>query len=115
MSVAKLYTLNVLESLSSTINTTTRTTSRYARPGKPFLLVGDWNFTPDSKTYEMVTTGALDKPDDTYPKREGVDWEVNIGEGVGSAYMTAFGKEPEYTNWARIKEEPEVRIIRMYI
>ncbi|GMH74739.1 hypothetical protein TrLO_g3369 [Triparma laevis f. longispina] len=83
--------------------------------GKPFLLVGDWNFTPDSKTYEMVTTGALDKPDDTYPKREGVDWEVNIGEGVGSAYMTAFGKEPEYTNWARIKEEPEFKETLDYI
>ena len=34
-----------------------------------FILAGDWNFTPDSKTYEMVTTGKLAEDDDTYPKR----------------------------------------------
>ena len=73
--------------------------------GSPFVLAGDWNITPDSPTYSMMTTGVLPEGDETYPVKEGVEWSPDIGEGVDSAYAIKNGNEPEWTNWARVKEE----------
>eukprot|EP00518_Triparma_eleuthera_P000826 CAMPEP_0182454998 /NCGR_PEP_ID=MMETSP1319-20130603/1371_1 /TAXON_ID=172717 /ORGANISM="Bolidomonas pacifica, Strain RCC208" /LENGTH=302 /DNA_ID=CAMNT_0024653027 /DNA_START=234 /DNA_END=1142 /DNA_ORIENTATION=+ len=83
--------------------------------GSPFILAGDWNITPDSPTYAMMTTGVLDEADDTYPKKEGVHWTPDIGQGVDSAYAVKNGREPEYTNWARVKEEPVFKETLDYI
>lgn len=70
----------------------------------PFVLAGDWNITPNSSTYKLMTTGQLDKEDDTFPSpKHGMEWEPTI-EGMRSAYAIASGREPDFTNYARIEE-----------
>ena len=79
----------------------------------PHILAGDFNILPDSPHYKLLTTGKLDRSDPTYPSPglDGVEWKVESNP-MDSAYtmMTKDGttaSEPEFTNYAHIKEDPE--------
>ena len=79
----------------------------------PHILAGDFNILPDSPHYKLLTTGKLDRSDPTYPSPgvDGVEWKVESSP-MDSAYtmMTkdnTAAVEPEFTNYAHIKEDPE--------
>lgn len=70
----------------------------------PYILCGDWNIKPDSATYKMLTTGKLDPEDETFPTpKHGMEWSVTAA-AMRSAYADNDGTEPDFTNYARIKE-----------
>lgn len=70
----------------------------------PYILCGDWNIKPDSATYKMLTTGKLDAEDETFPTpKHGMEWSVTAAS-MRSAYADKDGMEPDFTNYARIKE-----------
>jgi len=69
----------------------------------PFVLAGDWNITPQSPTYKLMTTGVLEKKDETYPSTKyDMEWAPTI-QPMRSAYAVA-GSEPDFTNYARVQE-----------
>ena len=80
----------------------------------PLVLCGDWNIKPDSAQYAMLTTGALDVPTG-HPAlpvlpagmaREA--FKFTVPKQLRSAYAESHaGQEPDWTNWAVIKEQPE--------
>lgn len=70
----------------------------------PFILAGDWNITPDSPTYKLMTTGVLEETDETFPSpKHGMNWSPTI-KGMRSAYQVKLGKEPDFTNYAQVQE-----------
>lgn len=70
----------------------------------PYILAGDWNITPDSATYKLLTTGILEESDETFPTpKYGMEWSPTI-QAMRSAYAEKLGEEPDFTNYARIKE-----------
>ena len=72
--------------------------------GLPYILAGDWNITPDSPTYKLMTAGELDEDDETYPtSKHDMDWKCTI-QPMRSAYAVANSAEPDFTNYARIGE-----------
>ena len=75
--------------------------------GHPCILAGDFNFKPEDSCYGLATSGTLDASDATYPEGD----EANAGSmdclfGMQSAYATKLGAEPEFTNLARIRDDP---------
>lgn len=76
----------------------------------PYVLAGDFNILPDSPHYKLLTTGTLDKADPTYPpSKYGTEWKVQCSP-MDSAYASLDGgteSEPEFTNYAHIKEDPD--------
>lgn len=72
----------------------------------PYIIAGDWNIKPDSASYELLTTGKMDEghPERPDPKF-GMKWEPTA-KPVRSAYAEFLGgKEPDYTNFARVKTQ----------
>ena len=75
-----------------------------SKAGLPYILAGDWNITPDSPTYKMLTTGKLQLDDPSYPTpKHGMEWGVTAAS-MRSAYAEKGG-EPDFTNYARVKEQ----------
>lgn len=75
------------------------TAQRFARD-TPLILTGDFNSTPDSGAYELLTTGHLDEKHEEYPVVHPDDkWKPNV-RALRSAYHAANGKEPPFTNKA---------------
>ncbi|GMI31093.1 hypothetical protein TeGR_g13446 [Tetraparma gracilis] len=74
--------------------------------GNPFLCVGDWNIKPCSEQYETLTTGKLSAdPALRPPPKHNITFSPDIGEGVYSAYAVKNGREPDFTNYAKVKDE----------
>lgn len=70
----------------------------------PYVLAGDWNIKPDGSSYRLLTTGKMDEGDPEWPApKHGMEWTPTC-EGMRSAYADAGG-EPDFTNYARIKED----------
>ena len=75
-----------------------------SKNGLPYILAGDWNITPDSPTYKMLTTGTLTPDDPSFPSpKHGTAWSVTAAP-MRSAYAEKGG-EPDFTNNARAKED----------
>lgn len=73
----------------------------------PHILAGDFNILPDSPHYQLLTTGTLDKTDPSYPPpKYGETWKVGALP-MDSAYALKSGEEPEFTNFAHIKEDED--------
>lgn len=65
----------------------------------PYVLAGDFNFTPGSAPYRLVTEGDLARDDPAYPDLPAEDpWTVKLAHPVRSAYVTHTGAEPGTTN-----------------
>lgn len=78
--------------------------------GGPLILAGDWNFKPQDAPYQLLTTGTLDAAHPDLPRyhlRPHDPWTVGLGlSPLRSAYVVAEGSEPDFTNFAQIKDEP---------
>jgi mRNA deadenylase 3'-5' endonuclease subunit Ccr4 len=75
-----------------------------SKNGIPFILAGDWNITPNSATYKMMTRGELEKDDPSYPTpKHGMEWALEAAP-MRSAYAEKGG-EPNFTNYARVRED----------
>ena len=75
-----------------------------SKDGLPYILAGDWNSTPESATYKMLTTGTLKADDPSFPTpRHGMQWSLTAAP-MRSAYAEDKG-EPDFTNYARVKED----------
>jgi hypothetical protein len=82
--------------------------------GLPYALLGDFNITPQSQMYEILTKGVTDKTIKSYDIRvsDGDDTsdlikDINCFNGnvsaLRSAYKEILGKEPDYTNNSQVK------------
>jgi len=72
----------------------------------PYILAGDWNIKPDSSSYRLLTTGTMDRGDPDWPTpKYGVEWKPTAQQPMRSAYKEFAGEEPNFTNYARIKEQ----------
>jgi len=73
----------------------------------PYILAGDFNLLPDSPHYRLLTEGKLDPEDETYPDTKyGMEWKVNDNfQALRSAYSVQNGAEPDFTNYAKAKED----------
>lgn len=80
---------------------------RYAR-GDPCLFLGDFNFKPHDTTYKLITSGTVSKESPEMPEMvTGDKYSFDLQTPFRSAYREKCGTEPEFTNWAKVKEDPE--------
>lgn len=71
----------------------------------PFILAGDWNIAPSDSSYRLLTTGKMDVGDPVWPEpKYGMHWEPTT-KAMRSAYAASDHGEPEFTNYARWKDE----------
>jgi 2',5'-phosphodiesterase len=71
----------------------------------PYVLAGDWNIKPNGSSYRLLTTGIMDKGDPEWPEpKYGMKWEPSA-KPMRSAYRVSNHGEPEFTNYARVKEQ----------
>lgn len=80
--------------------------------GDQAVLAGDFNIKPGDSAYEMITSGGIDPDHAHFPPRapdgsEAGKWFPGRFEPMKSAYRELTGKEPDFTNYARVKEAPE--------
>jgi 2',5'-phosphodiesterase len=73
----------------------------------PYVLAGDFNIKPTDAVYDLLTTMILNDTTDPFypPAKGGVDWEPLLLEPMQSAYAVKNGQEPDFTNYARVKEQ----------
>ena len=73
----------------------------------PYILAGDWNIKPNDSTYQLLTTGMMDRGDPSWPTPKfGMEWEPTA-KPMRSAYAISDHGEPDFTNYARVKfQEP---------
>lgn len=70
----------------------------------PYILAGDWNIKPYSTSYQLLTTGLIDRGDPEYPEpRWGMEWRPTA-KPMRSAYAESEHGEPDFTNYARIRQ-----------
>ncbi|CAM9771725.1 unnamed protein product, partial [Hapterophycus canaliculatus] len=72
----------------------------------PFVLAGDFNFNPDSECYKLAVEGDLPASSDGYPvvPEWEKDWSPKTGVSLESAYRQVDGKEPDFTNNAKVED-----------
>jgi len=71
----------------------------------PHILAGDFNILPDSPTYSLLTSGELSQDDQSYPtSKYGMRWKSSI-KGMRSAYAQHDHGEPDFTNYAHLKDD----------
>lgn len=70
----------------------------------PYVLAGDWNIKPFGTSYMLLTTGLIDRGDPEYPEPKW-EWEWKpTAKAMRSAYAESEFGEPDFTNYARIRE-----------
>ena len=71
----------------------------------PHILAGDFNLMPDSPHYQLLTTGELLRTDPTYPtEKYGMVWNPEA-RPMRSAYALSTFGEPDWTNYAKIRDD----------
>jgi len=81
---------------------------------RPLALVGDWNIKPCDGTYAFITSGDANKLKEAKPSIPEYDeWSVDEGlVAMRSAYAVKCGSEPDFTNWAIIRDgEPFIETL----
>lgn len=73
--------------------------------GSPHILTGDFNFKPSSTMYRIMTQGEVEKGNPELPSAKGFNWKPAISPPLRSAYAVANDCEPEFTNYAQIRNE----------
>jgi mRNA deadenylase 3'-5' endonuclease subunit Ccr4 len=77
----------------------------------PLVLCGDWNFTPTSTPYELVTHGVVDigNPDLPTPCADPTVFRIDRFEHgpLTSAYWAVNGREPDFTNYSQTYRDDE--------
>jgi exonuclease III len=75
----------------------------------PYVLAGDFNCMPGSSTYRLLTEGTWEKTHEDFPTPRAADkteWDVTNVQPLRSAYRVKNGHEPEFTNHARVGDDP---------
>ena len=76
--------------------------------GDPCILAGDFNFDPQSAPYMLLTRGELDDKHPHQPPARAADpWRPTMPMALQSAYVAALGHEPDFTNLAVTKFQPD--------
>lgn len=71
-----------------------------------FILAGDFNIRPHSPQYQLLTNGRLETTNSDYPLLLKNDpWLPDLKYGLKSAYFEFLGKEPEVTNYSKVKDK----------
>jgi mRNA deadenylase 3'-5' endonuclease subunit Ccr4 len=71
-----------------------------------FILAGDFNIRPNSPQYKLLTTGKIEPSNSNYPLLLKNDpWQPDLQFPLKSAYFEAMGKEPDFTNYAKVKDK----------
>ena len=80
--------------------------------GDPFVYAGDFNIKPGSPMYRLFTDGAISATESAAPapvpgveEEEGHDWYTAIQPPLRSAYFVQDGAEPDYTNYAQVRDD----------
>ena len=78
--------------------------------GSPYIVAGDFNIKPSEPVYKFLTTGELATTENPYypaPPEHLPEyvWTPSLLEPVQSAYAVAKGTEPDFTNYARVREQ----------
>lgn len=77
----------------------------------PGILAGDFNIKPSDSSYEMIISGKVDEshpdfptasPDGKLPQ----DWFPRPLAPMKSAYREVLGEEPNFTNYAKVENQP---------
>ena len=65
----------------------------------PYIITGDFNFTPSSTCYKYYTSGTVDEnsPDCPVPYPSDDDFDLSSIAPMKSAYHQMLGREPEFT------------------
>eukprot|EP01041_Mallomonas_annulata_P005175 gene5175-10349_t len=72
----------------------------------PYIFVGDFNIKPDSSMYKLLTQGEVESNNPELPVMDPEDnWSPKVTP-LRSAYKEFNSKEPDFTNYAQVKEEP---------
>mmetsp|Transcript_3150 Transcript_3150/g.10914 ORF Transcript_3150/g.10914 Transcript_3150/m.10914 type:complete len:345 (-) Transcript_3150:181-1215(-) len=76
--------------------------------GEDTVLCGDFNFKPTDSMYELCTRGSISEDDENYPEPTHPEetWTPELEYGFDSAYKTVNGEEPDFTNYAKIRDDP---------
>ena len=71
----------------------------------PYVLAGDWNIKPFGTSYMLLTTGMIDRGDPEYPESKwDMEWKPTA-KAMRSAYAESVDGEPDFTNYARVRED----------
>ena len=78
----------------------------------PYVYAGDFNITPESPMYTLLTKGEVPPGEPTQPRalpnatdRPGVDdWYTSVTP-LRSAYKLHDGREPDFTNFAQVRND----------
>jgi 2',5'-phosphodiesterase len=110
------------------LSSTTTTNQYQSKSTTPFILAGDWNIKPTDTIYNRLTTGhVMDANDPAQPMdKYGVPWKCDISpmtsayaavnyynsntnttveDGPTSASTSSRRREPEFTNYAQVKDD----------
>jgi endonuclease/exonuclease/phosphatase family metal-dependent hydrolase len=77
--------------------------------GRPYVLAGDFNLIPGTSAYRLLTEGTWAPEHEDFPTPKPDDdtgWDVNQVKPLRSAYVVKTGKEPDFTNHARVGDDP---------
>ena len=71
----------------------------------PYILAGDWNIKPNLSHYKLLTSGIMDRGDPSFPTPKfQMEWKSRA-KPMKSAYAESDHGEPDFTNYARVKDE----------
>ncbi len=71
-----------------------------------FILAGDFNIRPHSPQYKLLTNSKLDGNNSDYPLLLKNDpWIPDLKYPLKSAYFEFLGKEPDFTNYSKVKDK----------
>lgn len=75
------------------------------------VLAGDFNIKPSDSSYEMILRGKIDPSHEDFPPTtpDGTpakDWFPSPISPMKSAYREVLGAEPDFTNYAKIENQP---------
>lgn len=75
------------------------------------VLAGDFNIKPSDTCYSMILNGAVDPTHEDFPSStpDGsppAKWFPSPIKPMKSAYREVLGKEPDFTNYAKVENQP---------
>lgn len=75
------------------------------------VLAGDFNIKPGDSVYNMIVTGSIDPGHADFPPTcpdgsSAVSWFPMPLGPMKSAYKEVLGHEPDFTNYARVEDQP---------
>lgn len=79
--------------------------------GDDGVLAGDFNVKPTDVTYDMIIRGTVDKSHEDYPPScpdgsPADKWFPTPLAPMKSAYREVLGEEPDFTNYAKVENQP---------